>query len=144
MDELPDFLDENYDPTAVMERVDHLPHQAQQDIEQISRILRAAFGYDVTEMPADGRIVSIALTGPSADRQSRTHEPTGYDFHIMVNLSECADEGHWRFARRLIASEIRPHRPVTLTVDVSSDSTEIILYDATTDFPLNARELFFR
>jgi hypothetical protein len=62
----------------------------------------------------------------------------------MVNLSECADEGHWRFARRLIASEIGPHRPVMLTVDVSSDSTGIILYDAAIDFPLNARELSLR
>ena len=143
MDELPDFLDDGYDPAAVMERVDHLPHQAQQDIEQISRILRAAFGYDEPEMPADGRIVSIALTGPSADRQSRTHEPTGYDFHIMVNLSECADDGYWRFARRLIASEIGP-RSVTLTVNATSVSDGIILYDATTDFPLTARELSFR
>lgn len=143
MDELPDFLDENYDPAAVMERVDHLPHEAQQDIEQISRILRAAFGYDETEMPADGRIVSVALIGPSADRQSRTHEPTGYDFHIMVNLPECADDGHWRFARRLIASEIGP-RPVTLTVSATGVSAGIILYDAETDFPLNARELSLR
>lgn len=143
MDELPDFLDKNYDPTAVMERVDHLPHQAQQDIEQISRILRAAFGYDEIEMPADGRIVSIALIGPSADRQSHTHEPTGYDFHIMVNLSECADEGHWRFARRLIASEIGPY-PVTLTVSATGESAGIILYDANTDLPLNVRELSLR
>lgn len=144
MSELPDFFDDNYDPRTVMARVGHLPKRAQRDIERISRILRAAFGYDETELPADGRIVSIALIGPFADRQTRTHEPTGYDFHIMVNLSECADEGHWRFARRLIASEIGPHRPVTLTVDVSSDSTGIILYDATTDIPLNARELSLR
>lgn len=64
MTELPDFFDEYYDPRTVMARVGHLPERAQNDIEQISRILRAAFGYGQTEMPADGRVVSIALTGP--------------------------------------------------------------------------------
>lgn len=143
MTELPDFYDQNYDPQTVMARVGHLPERAQREIEQISRILRAAFGYDETEMPADGRIVSIASIGPSADRQSRTHEPTGYDFHIMVNLPECTDDGHWRFARRLIASEIGS-RPVTLTASATGVSAGIILYDAETDLPLNARELSIR
>ncbi|MDO7837402.1 hypothetical protein Q4610_20365 [Sphingobium sp. HBC34] len=143
MDELPDFIDEGYDPAAVRKRIDHLPQQAQQDIEQISRIVRAAFGYDEPEMPAHGRIASIALTDPAADRQSRADQPESYDFHIVVNLPECADDEHWRFARRLIASEIGPH-PVTLTVNTTGESVGIILYDADTDLPLNARELSLR
>lgn len=95
-------------------------------------------------MPADGRIESIALIGPCADRTADSGTIAGYDFHITVNLPECADEAHWRFARRLIASEIGAHHPVTLTVDVAGESAGITLYDAETDFPLNARELPFR
>lgn len=143
MDELRDFIDGGYDPAAVRKRIDHLPHQTQQDIEQISRIVRAAFGYDEPEMPADGRIVSIALTGMAADRRSGACQPERYDFHIVVNLPECADDEHWRFARRLIASEIGPH-PVTLTVNTTGESAGIILYEADTDLPLNARELSLR
>lgn len=144
MDELPDFLDDGYDPAAVRARVGHLPCKAQRDIEQISRILRAAFGYGEADMPADGRIVSIRLIGHCADLTADSGTIAGYDFRITVNLPECADEAHWRFARRLIASEIGAHRPVTLTVDVATDSAGIILYDAKADFPLNARELSFR
>ncbi|WP_314716968.1 hypothetical protein [Sphingobium yanoikuyae] len=144
MNELQDFLDDGYDPAAVRGRVDHLPYETQQDIEQISRILRAAFGYGEADMPADGRIESIALIGSCADLAADSGTIAGYDFRIMVNLPECADEVHWRFARRLIASEIGARRPVTLTVDVSADSAGIILYDAKTDFPLNARELSLR
>ena len=144
MNELKDFLDDGYDPAAVRRRVDHLPCETQQDIEQISRILRAAFGYGEADMPADGRIVSIKLIGSGADLTADSGTIAGYDFHITVNLPECADEAHWRFARRLIASEIGAHRPVTLTVDVAADSAGIIIYNAKTDFPLNARELSIR
>jgi len=144
MNELQDFLDDGYDSAAVRRRVDHLPCEAQRDIEQISRILRAAFGYGEADMPPDGRIVSIKLIGPCADLATDSDTIAGYDFRITVNLPECADDVHWRFARRLIASEIGAHRPVTLAVDVSADSAGIILYDAKTDFPLNARELSFR
>jgi len=142
MDALPDFIDEGYDPAAVRKRIDHLPQQAQHDIEQISRIVRAAFGYDEPKMPADGRIVSIALTGPAADRQSGADQSEGYNFHIVVNRPEYVNDEHWRFARRLIVSEIGTH-PVTLTVNTTGESVGIILYDADTDLPLNARELSF-
>lgn len=144
MTELPDFFDENYDPRTVMARVGHLPERAQRDIEQISRILRTAFGYDEAEMSAHGRIISIALTGPCADLDAHGGTIAGYDFHIMVNLPECADDGHWHFARRLVVSEIGACRPVTLTVDATGESAGIILYDASADIPLNARELSFR
>lgn len=95
-------------------------------------------------MPAAGRIVSIKLIGFCADLTADSGTIAGYDFRITVNLPECADEAHWRFARRLIASVIGARRPVTLTVDVSADSTGIILYDAKTDLPISARELSFR
>lgn len=144
MDELPDFLDDGYDPAAVRRRVAHFPCEAQREIEQISRILRAAFGYGEANMPADGQIVSIKLISSCADLTADSGTIAGYDFLITVNLPECASEAHWRFARRLIASEIGAHRPVTLTVAVAADSAGIILYDAEADFPLNARELSFR
>jgi len=144
MNDQPDFLDDGYDPAAVMARVDHLPSAAQREIEQISRIVRVAFGYDEADMPAQGRIVRIALIGPCADLAADSGTIAGYDFRIAVNLPECADEAHWGFARRLVAAEIGAARPVTLTVEVSSDSDGIILYDAETDFPLNARELSLR
>jgi len=144
MTEQPDFLDDIYNPAAVMARVGYLPRQAQQEIEHISRIVRAAFGYGEGAMPEQGRIAGIALIGPCAERHASGGTIAGYDFHIMVNLPECADDVHWRFARRLIASEIGGHCPVTLAVDVSRDSTGIMLYDAKTDVPLNARELSFR
>ena len=67
-----------------------------------------------------------------------------YDFHIAVNLAECADEVHWRFAHKLIACEIGKHRPVTLAVATQGCSAGIILYDARVDLPLNTRELSFK
>lgn len=145
MDELLDFTDDDYDPAAIMARVGHLPAQAQREIEQISRIIRAAFGYGEGAMPQQGRIVRIALIDPCADRETRSGGAiTGYDFHITVNLPECAEDVHWRFARRLIASEIGTHRPVTLTVATDGESAGIILYEAEADFPLNSRELSLR
>ncbi len=139
-----DLRDDGYDPAAICARIGHLPCEAQREIEQISRILRAAFGYGEGAMSNDGRIVSIALTGPCADCRASGDTIAGYDFHIMVNLPECANEVHWRFARRLIASEIGAHRPVTLTVAATGESAGIVLYDAEADFPLNARELSLR
>lgn len=144
MNEILDFLDDGYDPAAVMARVGHLPPQAQREIEQISRIVRAAFGYDEADMPTQGRIVRIALTSPCADLAADSGTIMGYDFHITVNLPECADEAHWGFARRLIAVEIGGSRPVALTVEAACDSDGIVLYDAKADFPLNARELSLR
>jgi len=144
MNEQPDFLDDIYDPATIMARVGHLPVQAQQEIEQISRIIRAAFGYGEGVMPERARIVRILLTGPCADRPASGDRIAGYDFHVMVNLPECADEVHWRFARRLIAAEIGTHRPVALTVATVSDSNGITLYDSEADFPLNSRELSLR
>ncbi|MEE4450516.1 hypothetical protein [Novosphingobium resinovorum] len=143
MDEPRDFLDEIYDPAAIMARIGHLPVQAQQEIEQISRIVRGAFGYGEGVMPEQGRIVRITLTGPCGDRQAKGSAIKGYDFQITVNLPECADDVHWRFARRLVASEIDTHL-VNLTIDATGESIGIILYDAGTDFPLNARELSLR
>lgn len=64
MNEQSDFSNDIYDPIAMMARVGHLPVQAQQEIEQISRIVRAAFGYGEGGMPEQGRIVLIALTNP--------------------------------------------------------------------------------
>lgn len=144
MNELRNVLDDGYNPAAIRARVGHLPSDAQREIEQISRILRAAFGYGEADMPARGRIVRIALTGLCADLVAKGGAITNYDFHINVNLPECADEAHWRFARRLVAAEIGAARLLTLTVEVSSDSDGIILYDAERDFPLNARELSVR
>lgn len=136
--------DDDYDPAAICARIGHLPCEAQREIEQISRILRAAFGYGEGAMPTCGRIVRIALTGPCADRAATSIAIAGYDFHITVNVPQCADDVHWRFARRLIAAEIGTHRPVTLTVEAEGDSAGITLYDAETDFPLNSRELSLR
>lgn len=144
MNELQDFLDEIYDPAAVMARVGHLPCRAQQEIEQISRILRGAFGFGEAEMPEQGRIMRISLTGPCTEPAGAGEAITAYDFHIAVNLAECAEEAHWRFARRLIASEIGARRPVALAVATEACSPGIVLYDAAIDLPLNARELVFR
>lgn len=143
MSEPGDFPDDIYDPATVMVRIGHLPFEAQQHIEQISRILRGAFGYGGAAMPEQGRIVTIALIGPCADLHCPASTIAGYDFHIAVNLPECADEAHWRFARRLIASEIGG-RPVTLVVETRPHAIGIVLYDAASDMPLNARELSLR
>jgi hypothetical protein len=144
MNELQDFLAEIYDPAAVMARVGHLPHRAQQDVEQISRIIRGAFGYGEADMPEQGRIVSLTLTGPCARSDCAGEAITAYDFHIDVNLAECADEAHWRFARRLIASEIGEHRAVNLVISTKDCPAGIVLYDAAVDLPLNTRELSCR
>lgn len=141
MTELPDFLDENYNPQTVMARVGHLPERAQCDIEKISRIMRGAFGFNASLMPDAGRIVSIKLIGPCADLIAVGEAITGYDFHVTVNLPECADDRYWSFARRLIASEIGAEHPVTLVVDTQCNPAGIILYDAAVDVPLNAREM---
>lgn len=141
MSEPRDWIDDEYDPRLVMARVAHLPMQAQQEVEQISRIVRAAFGYDEAEMPEQGRIVTIALTGPCADVQRAGEPITSYHFHIIVNLPECAEEAHWHFSRRLIAREIGAHRPVTLRITTGDGPAGITLYDAAIDLPLNMREL---
>lgn len=142
MNEQSDISNDIYDPIATMARVGHLPVQAQQEIEQISRIVRAAFGYGEGGMPEQGRIVLIALTNPYAICPS-SGDIAGYDFHITVNLSECVDDAHWCLVRRLIAAEI-PHRTVTLTVTVEDCPSGIVLYDAEADLPLNMRELSVR
>lgn len=144
MDELRDFLDDIYDPCVVMARIGHLPLHARRDIEQISRIVRAAFGYGEAEMPEQGQIVRIALTGACAQQGGPGDTIAGYDFHIIVNMPECTDEAHWRFARRLVTSEIGEHRAVTLTVTTRDCPAGIILYDVAKDLPLNTRELSFR
>lgn len=144
MNELQDFLADIYDPAAVMARVGHLPHNAQRDVEQISRIIRAAFGYGEGDMPDQARIISLALTGPCAEQDCAGEAITAYDFHIVVNLAECTDETHWRFARRLIASEIGGQRAVSLDVTTDACPAGIVLYDAAIDLPLNTRELSFR
>lgn len=70
MNERRDFAD-TYDPRAVMARVGHLPTCAQRDVERITRILRASFGYGGDEMPEGCRILSVALIGSSADPRCR-------------------------------------------------------------------------
>lgn len=144
MDELSDFLDDIYDPAAIMSRVCHLPPDAQRDVEQISRLIRAAFGYGGPDLAQEGRIVRIALTGCCADRQCPEDAIEGYDLHVLVNLPECTEAAHWQFARRLIAAEIGDRHPVTLTVESGTLADGIVIYDAAIDLPLNAREMSLR
>ncbi len=139
MSEPQDLDDEKYDPGLVMARVAHLPSQAQREVEQISRIVRAAFGYGGPDLPEAGQIIRIVLTAPT--EAPGVDAIADYEVHVVVNLPECADEAHWHFARRLIAGEIDARRPVTLRVTTGDRPAGITLYDATTDVPLNTREL---
>ncbi len=146
MHEQPDF-DDTYDPRAVMARVGHLPLQKRRQIERMSRIIRAAFGYCGAEMPERCRILSVALIGPLADAQCATAKIRCYDFRVVVSFPECAEETYWSFAKKIIASEFGERHPVTLAIEpAASGAAEdkgsgIVLYDASSDVALNSREL---
>ncbi len=138
--------DDTYDPRAVMARVAHLPPSAQEDVERISRIVRACFGYGRTEAPDHCRILSVALIGPLGDPRCAGTDTASYDLRVVVNFPDCADDSYLSFAKRIIASEFGECRPVTLTIEpeAADESSEgaIVLYDAQSDAALNARELF--
>ena len=108
MSEPQDLDDEKYDPGQVMARVAQIPSQAQREVEQISRIVRAAFGYGGPDLPEAGQIIRIVLTAPT--EAPGVDAIADYEVHVVVNLPECADEAHWHFARRLIAGEIDARR----------------------------------
>src|SRR3546814_20876501 len=86
-----------------MARVGHLIRRKQREIERITRILRAFFDPGQVQAPEPGRIKRIILIGPYARRawyeDTRTIDFSDYEFWIVVNHPQFADERCWQRAR---------------------------------------------
>lgn len=62
------FIEDVYAREVVMARVGHLIRRKQQEIERITRILRAAASFEGVAAPVSGKILKIVLIGPYARR----------------------------------------------------------------------------
>lgn len=146
-----------YAREVVMARVGHLIRRKQREIERITRILRAFFDPGQVQAPEPGRIKRIILIGPYARRSwyedKRTIDFSDYEFWIVVNHPQFADERCWQRARGLINGELGDRCAVDIEIYSKSDiriakaerdtfildriEAGITLYGASRDAPLN-------
>lgn len=150
------FIEDVYAREVVMARVGHLIRRKQQEIERITRILRAAASFEGVAAPVPGKIHKIVLIGPYARRTWYEDKASlyfsDYEFWIIVNHPLYADDTRWRRAKAIIASELGNRCAVSLSVfskaDIKSakaskdhfilDRLEagIVLFKASRDAPL--------
>jgi len=149
-----------YAREVVMARVGHLIRRKRQEIERITRILRACFDPEQVQAPEPGAIKRILLIGPYARRNwyedKRTLEFSDYEFWIVVNHPLFTDERCWQRARDIIASELGNRCAVDVEIYSKSDirtakaerdtfildriEAGITLYRASRDAPLVPRQ----
>ena len=149
-----------YAREVVMARVGHLIRRKQQEVERITRILRACFDPDAVQAPEPGEIRRIILIGPYArknwyeDRQ--TIGFSDYEFWIVVNHPLFKEAECWDRARAVIDNELGNRCTVSLELYCRADiriakaerdtfildriEAGITLYRASRDAPLTPRE----
>ncbi|MCR5870039.1 MULTISPECIES: hypothetical protein [unclassified Sphingomonas] len=150
------FIEDVYAREVVMARVGHLIRRKQQEIERITRILRAAASFEGVAAPVSGKILKIVLIGPYARRTWYEDKASlyfsDYEFWVVVNHTLYADETRWCRAKAIIARELGNRCAVSLSVfskaDIKSakaskdhfilDRLEagIVLFKASRDAPL--------
>ncbi len=149
-----------YAREVVMARVSHLIRRKQQEVERITRIMRACFDPDQVQAPEPGQIRRIILIGPYARRNwyedKHTIDFSDYELWIVVNHPLFKDGCCWNRARNVIQRELGNRCAVSLEFYSKSDiriakaerdtfildriEAGITLYRASRDTPLNSRE----
>ncbi len=149
-----------YAREVVMARVGHLIRRKQQEVERITRILRASFDPTRVQAPEPGQIRRIILIGPYARRSWYEDEETihfsDYEYWIVVNHPLFKEECCWRRARDIIQRELGNRCAVSLDLYSKADiriakaerdtfildriEAGITLYRASRDAPLGLRE----
>ncbi len=149
-----------YAREVVMARVDHLIRRKQQEVERITRILRACFDPDAVQAPEPGEIRRIILIGPYARTSWYEDDDTinfsDYEFWIVVNHPLFKEAECWTRARDVIDDELGNRCAVGLEfysrADIRVAKAErdtfildrieagITLYRASRDAPLLPRE----
>src|SRR3546814_4885160 len=93
-----------------MARVGHLIRRKPQEVERITRILRACFDPDAVQAPAPGEIRRIILIGPYARNgwyaDDETINLSAYEFWIVVNHPLFKEAECWTRAPDVIDSEL--------------------------------------
>ena len=104
------FIEDVYAREVVMARVGHLIRRKQQEIERITRILRAAASFEGVAAPVSGKILKIVLIGPYARRTWYEDKASlyfsDYEFWVVVNHTLYADDTRWCRAKAIIAREL--------------------------------------
>jgi len=99
-----------YAREVVMARVGHLIRRKQQEVERITRILRACFDPDAVQAPEPGKVRRIILIGPYARRSWYEDDDTlhfsDYEMWIVVNHPQFKEEECWERARAAIDNEL--------------------------------------
>jgi hypothetical protein len=149
-----------YAREVVLARVGHLIRRKQQEIERITRILRACFEPAQVQAPEPGEIRQIILIGPYARRSwfedKNTIEFSDYELWIVVNHPLFTDERCWQRAQTVIERELGSRCAVGLEIYCEADiriaeaerdtfildriEAGITLYRASRDAPLNGRK----
>ena len=114
-----------YAREVVMARVGHLIRRKQQEVERITRILRACFDPDAVQAPEPGVIKRIVLIGPYARKNwyedKRTINFSDYEFWIVVNHPLFKEAECWTRARDVIDRELGNRCAVGLEFYSKSD-----------------------
>lgn len=149
-----------YAREVVMARVGHLIRRKQQEVERITRILRASFDPSKVQAPEPGQIRRITLIGSYARRSwyedRQTIDFSDYEIWIVVNHPLFGEDCCWTRARNMIQRELGNRCAVDLSVYSRSDiriakaerdtfvldriEAGITLYRASRDAPLLPRE----
>ncbi|HBN9924592.1 MULTISPECIES: hypothetical protein [Sphingomonadales] len=112
----------------VTERVAHLTHRRQIEVERAARLLRLHFVNRRDRAPKRGTLHRLMLVGRYADTRRRDRD----DFHrtdleIWAFVDHDAYKGmnrYWGIARRAIASELRGRATVRLTHPVRNHAAD--------------------
>ena len=114
-----------YAREVVMARVGHLIRRKQQEVERITRILRACFDPDAVQAPEPGEIRRIILIGPYARKNWYEDEDTinfsDYEFWIVVGHPLFKEAECWTRARDVIVRELGNRCAVGLEFYSKSD-----------------------
>lgn len=154
------LIQDVYAREVVMARVGHLIRRKQQEVERITRILRAAASFDCVLAPVMGEIRKIVLIGPYArttwyeDRSSLYF--SDYEFWVIVNHPLFIEDDRWSRAKAIIDRELRNRCAVSLSVFSKADikaakagrdhfildrlEAGIVLFKASRDAPLPRRD----
>lgn len=154
-------LTDVYAREVVMARVNHLVRRKQNEIERITRIIRACFEPEKVQAPQPGKIRRIILIGPYARADHGTRIGIRSNFRTMNSGSSSnhpafKDERCWQLVRDVIESELGNRCAVAFDIYSKADiriarverdtfildriEAGIMLYRASRDAPLNERE----
>ncbi|HEU5066797.1 MAG TPA: hypothetical protein VFT61_01245 [Sphingomicrobium sp.] len=125
MPEHDQFIEDVYAREVVMARVGHLIRRKQQEIERITRILRATASFEGVAAPVSGKILKIILIGPYARRTWYEDKASlyfsDYEFWVIVNHTIYADDTRWCRAKATISRELGRRCSVSLSVFSKAD-----------------------